>query len=99
MGENLWKNLHTQRIANKLKSRQIFDETIRKFGEELTKYHLTNIKFLPQQFEQLTETVIVGNKVGIIVFTEHPYGFLIEDSVLAESYKKQFELMWKIAKE
>ncbi|MFA6461271.1 MAG: helix-turn-helix domain-containing protein [Candidatus Woesearchaeota archaeon] len=98
MGETWWKNMHTRRIANKLPARQIFDETIRKFGVELNKQSLSQVKFLPQQFEQLTETVIVGNKVGIIVFTENPYGFLIEDKVVADSYRKQFELMWKIAR-
>ena len=73
------------------------DETIRKFGQELNKRPLSQVRFLPE-FEQLTETIIVGNKVGIIVFTENPYGFLIEDKIVAESYRKQFELMWKMAK-
>ncbi|MEK6938141.1 MAG: helix-turn-helix domain-containing protein [Nanoarchaeota archaeon] len=98
MGENWWTSLHTRRIAHKLPARQIFDETIRKFGQELNKRPLSQVRFLPQQFEQLTETIIVGNKVGIIVFTENPYGFLIEDKIVAESYRKQFELMWKMAK-
>lgn len=94
----MWTSLHTRRIAHKLPARQIFDETIRKFGQELNKRPLSQVRFLPQQFEQLTETIIVGNKVGIIVFTENPYGFLIEDKIVAESYRKQFELMWKMAK-
>jgi sugar-specific transcriptional regulator TrmB len=98
MGENWWTALHTRRIANKLPARQVFDETIRKFGEELNKRPLSQVRFMPQQFEQLTETVIVGDKVAIIVFTESPYGFLIEDKTVAESYRKQFETLWKLAK-
>jgi sugar-specific transcriptional regulator TrmB len=98
MGESWWKNLHTRRIANRLQARQIFDETIRKFGEELNKRPFSKVRFLPQKFAQLTETVIVGDKVGIIVFAQHPYGFLIEDHIVAESYRKQFELMWRLAK-
>lgn len=98
MGENWWKNLHTRRIANQLPARQIFDETIREFGEELNQRPFSQVRFLPQQFEQMTETIIVGNKVGIIVFAEHPYGFLIEDAIVAESYLKQFDLLWKMAR-
>ncbi len=98
MGESWWQGLHTRRIAKKLPARQIFDETIRKFGKELDKRPLSQVRFLPQQFEQLTETVIVGNKVAVIVFTANPYGFLMEDAVVADSYRKQFELMWNLAK-
>ena len=99
MGESWWKNLHQKRLAKKLPSRQVFDETIRKFGAELNKLPKTLIKFLPQEFEQLTETIICGKKVGLAIFTENPYGLLIEDAVVAEGYAKQFELIWRQAKD
>jgi len=98
MGETWWKNLHAKRIARKIVCRQVFDETIRKFGEELNKKTLTHIKFLSQEFEQLTEIVIRGKYVAIIIFTENPYGILIKDKIVAESYKKNFEILWKKAK-
>ncbi len=98
MGEHWWKNLHLKRIEKKLASRQVFDETIRTFGNELNKKKLSQVRFLPSQFAQLTETVIVGNKVALIVFTANPYALLIEDKVVAEGYRKQFELLWKQAK-
>ena len=97
MSETWWKNLHAKRIAKKIKCRQVFDETIRKFGEELNKKPLTKIKFLSKRFEQLQETVIIGNYIGIAIFTEHPYGLLIKDQIVADGYRKQFELLWKTA--
>lgn len=97
MGETWWKNLHAKRISKKIKCRQVFDETIRKFGEELNKKPLTKIRFLSKKFEQLQETVIIGNYVGIAIFTEHPYGLLIKDKIVADGYRKQFELLWKTA--
>lgn len=100
MGETWWKNIHAKRIAKKIKSRQCFDETIRKFGEELNRKNkkLTTIKFLPDEFAQLQETIIIGDSVGIAIFTENPYGVLIKDKAVAEGYKKQFEVLWKKAK-
>lgn len=98
MGETWWKNLHTKRIAKKIKARQVFDETIRKFGKELRKRPLSNVKFLSQEFEQLQETVIIKDYVAIIIFTENPYGLLIKDKIVADGYRKQFEIMWKTAK-
>ncbi len=59
---------------------------------------LTKIKFLPHEFAQLTETIIVGDKVALVVFTENPYAFLIEDAVVADGYRKQFEILWKLAR-
>ena len=98
MGEHWWKNLHLKRIEKKLDSRQVFDETLRNFGNELNNKKRTSIKFLPPEFAQLTETVICGSKVALIVFTRNPYGFLIEDKVVADSYRKQFEVLWELAK-
>jgi sugar-specific transcriptional regulator TrmB len=99
MGETWWKNLHAKRIDKKIPSRQIFDNTIRKFGKELNKKPLTKIKFLPKDYVQLQETVIIGDQVGIIIFTENPYGILIQDQIVADGYRKQFEILWKNAKD
>lgn len=98
MGEDWWRNLHIRRIAKKIKSRQVFDETIKDFGKELDKMPFTNIKFLPQEFAQLTETVITGDFVGIIIFTSEPYGILIHDKEVADGYRKHFELLWASSK-
>ncbi|MFC1728075.1 TrmB family transcriptional regulator [Nanoarchaeota archaeon] len=97
MGETWWKGLHTKRIAKKIPCRQVFDETIRKFGNELNKRRLTKIKFLPKEYAQLQETIIIGDYVGIAIFTENPYGILIKDKAVAEGYRKQFEILWNKA--
>ncbi|MFC1768984.1 TrmB family transcriptional regulator [Nanoarchaeota archaeon] len=98
MGETWWKNLHVKRISKKIKCRQVFDETIRKFGNELNKKPITKIKFLPHEFAQLQETIIIGDSVGIAIFTDNPYGVLIKDKEVADGYRKQFEILWKKAK-
>jgi HTH-type transcriptional regulator, sugar sensing transcriptional regulator len=97
MNETWWKNLHAKRIAKKIKCRQVFDETIRKFGEELNSKKITDIRFLPRKFEQLQETIIIGNYVGIAIFAKNPYGILIKDKLVADGYRKQFEILWKTA--
>ena len=99
MGELWWKNFHTKRIAKRIKSRQVFDATIRAFGQELNKRPLTHIRFLSRSFEQLQETVIIGDCVGIAIFTENPYGILIKDATVAQGYRKQFGILWETTKE
>jgi len=98
MGETWWRNLHAKRISRKIPSRQVFDATLKDYAKQLNKLPLTKIRLLPREFEQLQETVIIGDMVAIVIFTQNPYGILIQDQVVAEGYRKQFELLWKKAK-
>ena len=100
MGITWWLNLHERRIANKLPSRQVFDESVKDIGgTEIKEKKITNIRYLSKEFAQFQETVIVGDYVSINVFTyESPYSFLIKDKHVAEGYRKYFEALWKIAK-
>lgn len=97
MGEDWWKNLHSRRIRMKIPARQVFDETIRAFGEELRRRPLSKVRFLSREFEQLTETVMMGGYVAIVIFTQNPYGLLIKDPQVFEGYGKTFELLWERA--
>ena len=98
MGTTWWKNHHIKRIKNKLHSRQVFDETVRIFGDELNKKTISKVKYLPAKFTQFQETVIVGDLVAITLFTKNAYSILIKDKLVAEGYKKHFEVLWKSAK-
>jgi len=98
MGHIWWKNHHIKRIANKLPSRQVFDETVKAFGKDLTKKDLSKARYLPAEFSQFQETVIVGNLTAITIFTENAYSILIRDKSVTEGYKKYFEFLWKNAK-
>jgi len=98
MGLTWWLNLHKRRVANKLPSRQIFDESVRVAGKDIAKNPLTKIRYVSEEFAQFQETVIVGDYVAIAVFSANPYAFLIKDKNVAESYRKHFELLWSIAK-
>ncbi|GBE19700.1 sugar-specific transcriptional regulator TrmB [archaeon BMS3Abin17] len=61
--------------------------------KETTKY-----KFLPKEFFDPTSTFIYGNTVAIIIFGEPLYGLIIRSKILSQTYKKQFNLLWKVAK-
>ncbi|MEW5996434.1 MAG: helix-turn-helix domain-containing protein [Candidatus Micrarchaeota archaeon] len=98
LGTAWWLNMHKRRVANGLPARQIYDETVREIGKEVNKMPLSEVRFVSKEFAQLQETVIAGDYVAINVFTESPYGFLIRDRIVADGYRKHFELLWKLAK-
>jgi predicted transcriptional regulator len=58
----------------------------------------TGYRFVPREFFNPQPTFIYGDKVAIILFTEPLYGIIIESKELAESYRRQFNLIWKHAK-
>jgi len=94
-----WVNLHRRRIANKLPSRQVFDMLVKEIDKgTIAKLPLTRVRYVAKEFAQFQETVIVGDYVAIAVFSENPYAFLIHDALVANSYRKHFELLWKQAK-
>lgn len=45
-------------------------------------------------FEPLTETIIRGDTIGIIVWTEKPIGILIKNATAAKSYDQYFQVPW-----
>jgi len=98
MGSAWWLNLHQRRIAHKLSSRQVFDASVHALGAMIDALPRSKVKFLSRDFQQFQETVIVGSKVSINVFTEHPYSFVIDDITVANGYRKYFEVLWKKAK-
>lgn len=59
----------------------------------------TYYRFLPKEFEMPISTDIYKNKVAIfILLKEAPTTILIESAQVSDSFKKYFEIMWKIAK-
>jgi sugar-specific transcriptional regulator TrmB len=98
MGWEWWQNLHLRRIENKLPSRQVFDLTVKKGGQELAKKPLTKIKYVDEKFASFQETIICGDFVAIAIFSKEPYAFMIKDQNVADSYRKYFEILWSMAK-
>ena len=59
----------------------------------------TKFRFLPKDFEMPTSTEIYANKVLIFVISQaSPMAIMIENQAVANSFKKYFNAMWKIAK-
>lgn len=59
---------------------------------------LADIKHLPKGFNLPIRTMIYGDKVAIVDFHEPITTIIIESKEIAESYKKHFDFLWKIAK-
>ncbi len=100
MGITWWQNMYAKRINNKLHQRHIASTEVLPYIDPFLKMKLTNMKFLPkEQFSQYQETAIIDDFVAITIFADEGYCILIQNKDVADGYKKNFEMMWNLAKE
>lgn len=97
MGSQYWEIYNKKREMKKILIKMIFNEELKEWSKKI-KSPLTQIKFLPKKFDSLTETMIYGDKVIIIVWSEKPIATLITDKNIANAYKSYFNLLWNSAK-
>jgi len=58
----------------------------------------TKYRFLPKKIIGSTAFEVYGNKVAIFLWGDPSYLILIENKEVADSYRNQFEMIWKQAK-
>lgn len=97
MGEHYWLNLNAKLAERGISVKMIFNPSLREYGESIQSKRLT-VRYFVGNFEPLTETQVGRHHVAIIVWTEEPIVCLIRSEVVAASYRKFFEEMWKKAR-
>lgn len=96
LGDFFWENFHRKRVKKKIQAKLLFHSSLQWWANTLNrKFRFTKVRTTTTEFEELTETIICGNRVAIIIYLEKPFGFLIEEPRAAASYKRFFVLMWK----
>lgn len=82
-----------ERTKAKVKTRYIFIE-----GEEYPKSPNAEYKFLPRHFKSFAATAIHGDEVSFWLLTNPEVIILVKNKEFAETYRSNFEELWKIAK-
>lgn len=94
VSEYIWERFWNLRKKYKISSRQLFAE-----GKTITKHPYVKAKILPREYFNSTVVhFMYGNKVVFFIFTLNLLVIRIESEEVANLYKKQFEILWKIAK-
>ncbi|MFA4960434.1 MAG: helix-turn-helix domain-containing protein [Candidatus Pacearchaeota archaeon] len=88
-------NFERERLKKKIKFVCLWDDEAAK--ERSKDQKLMEGKVLPNGYSSDGVVNIFGNKVVIVLWKErHPSGFVIENKEIADSYRKWFELLWKV---
>tara|TARA_Y100000310_G_C20500776_1_gene723866 strand:- start:86 stop:829 length:744 start_codon:yes stop_codon:yes gene_type:complete len=77
---------------HKVKSRIIFGRGFK------PKNYTAGIRHLPPEYFSPVRTVIYGNKVAIVDFTDPITTIIIEKEEIAKAYMNHFEMLWKLSK-
>ncbi|MSS74013.1 hypothetical protein EXS72_00020 [Candidatus Pacearchaeota archaeon] len=59
---------------------------------------LAETRYLPEKYSSPMVLNIYGNSVAMILWGKNPFAIVVEQEEFASSYRKYFELMWKVAK-
>ncbi len=92
---------HKERAKNKIKLKIIYNDVPEsveriKNGPSLK---CSEIRFAPVNHTSLTGTLIYNNKVLLTIWDlTSPYAILIENDSISQSYKDNFEILWKVSK-
>lgn len=87
--------LFQKRVKDKkIKCRLLVSRAIK--NTEIVKHAET--KYLKKDYDSPTSTILYGEKVVIITWSEEPIALLIKDKEVYHSFKNYFGIMWKIAK-
>ncbi len=90
---------HVSQYFSKLEKMKIREKVITSIGtKKLKDAKTTSYRFLPKEIMENTAYVVYGKKVGIFLWGLPHYLIIIENKIIASSYRNQFELLWKIAK-
>lgn len=82
-----------------IRSKVIFDESVKKTHKQLLSDYVGEKRFFPKQFRSMTDTMIYNDTVIMLIWTaKPPIAVLIKNKDNAQSYKNQFKMLWKIAK-
>ncbi|MBI2655808.1 hypothetical protein HYX06_05310 [Candidatus Woesearchaeota archaeon] len=84
----LW---HKERAERKIIQRSIFPA---KFKGKLEKRNLLEYKFVDNKFTNPTTTIIYGNSVIFIQWSEEPIAIKISNKEISKSHLNYFNLLW-----
>jgi sugar-specific transcriptional regulator TrmB len=88
---------HMRRAEKRIKLNMLANlET--KGNLEATTAKVSEIKYLPGYLSTTMQIVFYGNKAFIILWTEEPTGFLINNKEAVKGFKSYFNALWKLAK-
>ena len=93
-----WHLFQKRKQKQRVRSRVIFDESVKQRRPELLLGYFGSSRFHPKRNASLTDTMIYKDTVILLIWTAAPpIAIVIRNASNAQSYRNQFEMMWRAA--
>jgi hypothetical protein len=97
-GEGFLEEFHKQRIKRKIQMFHIYNSSALDRIKYLNKMKFTHAKFLAKKYDTTMSTAICHDTVLLLNFLDSLFVIKIKSQQIADTYKRYFELMWRMAK-
>ena len=91
------KDFHKERMKRKVRIRHIYSQDSPEMIDGICKLKDCEVKHLTKKFDHLTTTLVCGNSVINIIFSEPMAVIEVKNKKIAESYHKHFDVLWESA--
>ncbi len=95
LGETYWKNYNLKKKETGTKEWLLWNHNFKNTVIKDNKN--SKHRILPKELDQITETIIFDEKAAIMVYSAEPIVIVMENKEVAETFKKHFWFLWKLA--
>ena len=97
-GEGFLKEFHKERMKKKIVMKHIYNKDAFNRIKLLNKMKYTEARYLPDKYHTVAATSVCDGTVVIFVFSKPVMVIRIDNKIIADAYRDNFELLYKIGK-
>jgi len=94
-----WDDFNKRRIKKKVWSWIIYNADAKKYGKRRKKLKYTKVKYLPNKGNTHAWIEIYRDSVAIVLKYETPMAIVINNKLVAESFRTYFDILWSVSKD
>jgi sugar-specific transcriptional regulator TrmB len=94
-----WDDWNKRRVKKKIRAWIVYNQDSKKFGERRKQLPYTKVKYLPVDGKSDAWIEIYRDTVAIVVKKETPMSVVVNNKIVAESFRTYFDVMWKFGLE
>lgn len=92
-----WDDWNRRRVEKRISAKIIYNQDAMQFGERRKKQRYTEVRYLPLSGPTDAWIEIYGSTVAIVMKKETPMSIVINNKLVAESFKTYFNILWNVS--